>query len=142
MPERAKESVAQVRGLFEIAVVCRLFACVVPHAFSGIEFGPVGRQLEDLQITALGGEPLIGFLLFVIGNVVLDQEDPVSSPIKRRQEHLLQKSHIGFGTEVLFLVPVNKLRVVQPHRPKNLLRVAFPFGGDLRSAPQPRPGGM
>jgi hypothetical protein len=42
--------------------------------------------------------------------------------------------------KTVLLVSIKKARVVQPHRPKNFLRVPLAPGGNLRLAAQARPG--
>ena len=72
----------------------------------------------------------------------MNQKYPVASPVKGWQQYLVQKRDVGFGAEVFLLVTVNKLRIIRPHCPKNLLSVALPFGRDLGTASQPRPSGV
>ena len=72
MAEGAKERLAKVLGLFKETVVGRVLSRVIPNPFGGVEFRPVGRQWEHLDVTAVLGEPLVGFLLFMIRGVVLD----------------------------------------------------------------------
>ena len=72
MAEGAEERLAEVLGLLKIPVVGRVLSGVIPNPFGGVEFRPVGRQWEYLDITAVLGEPLVGFLFFVIRGVVLD----------------------------------------------------------------------
>src|SRR5579862_6878753 len=98
----------QVARLLEISVVRRMFPGVVPYSFGGVEFWPAGRQLEHLQIPPLRGKPLMGFLLFVIGNVVLNQEHSMTPPIKGREHDLLQKGHVSFGAKIFLLVSVDE----------------------------------
>ena len=64
--ESTEERVAKILRTFEEPIVCDVFADVIPDAFGRIQFWPVGRQLEDFHIAAVGFEPGIGFLLFVI----------------------------------------------------------------------------
>ena len=138
----AEQSAAEVRGFFEVAVVSGVFACVVPDPFGGIEFRRVGRQLEDLHVTPVLSKPLIRFLLFVIGGIVLNQEHAVSPPIKRGHQHLIQKRHISFPLEIVLLVEVDELRGVQTNRSKNLLGVPLASGGNVRLAGYSRPSGV
>lgn len=74
LTEGTKESLALVLRLLEAAVVRRMFSGGMPHLFGRVEFRPAGRQLDYLQITSLLGKPLVGFLLFVVRDVVLNQE--------------------------------------------------------------------
>jgi len=62
----AEERVAKILRSFKEPIVCDVLARVIPDAFGGIQFWPVGRKLEDLHVAAVRFEPVIGFLLFVI----------------------------------------------------------------------------
>ena len=75
----------------------------------------------------------------MVGGVVLNQKHPVSTPIKRGHQDLVQKPHVGFPLEVLLLMKINKPGVLQTHRPENLLRVALSPRRNLRLAGPPRP---
>jgi hypothetical protein len=131
----AEEGVTKIlRGLKE-SVVCDMLAGVLPDPFGGIQFWPVGRELEDLQITAIRFEPIIGFLLFVIGRVVLNQVDPVTAAIEGRHDHLLQERQIGLPLKVTLLMKIDKTGIVQTDGSENLLRVALPACGNLWLTP-------
>src|SRR6516225_9936287 len=70
--ECAKQGSAEVFGFFEEPVMRSVFAGIVPNPFGGVEFWPIGRQLEHLQLAAVLGKEVIGLVLFMIGGVVLD----------------------------------------------------------------------
>lgn len=142
MAEGAEERLAEVLGPLKEAIMGGVFARVIPNAFGGVEFGPVGRQLEHLHIATVLREPLIGFLLFVVRGIVLDQEHPMSAPIKRGHQNLIQKGHIGFPLEIVLLMEVDELGGVHPHGPKDLLGVALASGGDVGLAGHARPSGV
>ncbi len=142
MAEGAEECLAEVLGLLEEAIMGCVLARVIPNPFRGVKFRPVGWQLEDLHVAAVLGEPLIRFLFFVVGGIVLDQKHTVAAPIKRGHQNLIQKCHIGFPLEIVLLVEVDELRGVHPHCPKNLLRVALAPSGNVRLAGHTRPGGV
>ena len=72
MAEGAEERLAEVLGLLKVAVMGRVLSRVILNPFGGVEFRPVGRQWEHLDVTTVFSEPLVGFLLFVIRGVVLD----------------------------------------------------------------------
>jgi hypothetical protein len=131
----AEEGVTKIlRGLKE-SIVCDMLAGVLPDPFGCIQFWPVGREWEDLQITAIRLEPSIGFLLFVIGRVVLNQVDPVTAAIEGGHDHLLQERQIGLPLKVTLLMKIDKTGVVQTDGSENLLRVALPACGDLWLTP-------
>ena len=119
-----------------------MLAGVVPDPFSRIEFRPVGRELKNLQVTPVLGEPIIGFMLFVVRRVVLNQKHPVSPPIKRGHQDLVQKCQIRFPLEIVLLVEVDEFRGVQAHRSKDFLGVPLAPGGNVRLAGYPRPSGV
>jgi len=140
--EGAEERLAEVLGALKEAVMGGVLARVIPNSLGGIEFRPVGWQLEHLHVAAVLGEPLIGFLLFVVRGVVLNQEHTMAPSIKRGNQNLIQKGHIGFPLEIVLLVKVDKLRSVHAHRAKDLLRVALAPGRNVRLAGHARPRGM
>jgi hypothetical protein len=140
--EGAEERLAEVLGLLKEAIMGGVLARVIPNPFRGVEFRPVGRQLEHLHVAAVLGEPLIGFMLFVVRGIVLNQEHTMAPPIKRGHQNLIQKCHIGFPLKIVLLVEVDELRGVHTHRPKNLLRVALAPSGNMRLAGHARPGGV
>jgi hypothetical protein len=142
MAEGAEECLAKMFWLLEVAVVCCLLARVIPNPFGSVKFRPVRWQLEHLHITPVLGKPLVGFLLFVVGDVVLYHEHTVASPVKRRQQDLIQKGHIGLPLEIILLVEIDELCGVQAHRAKDFLRVPLALAGNLRLAGHPRPGGI
>jgi hypothetical protein len=59
--EGAKKCIAKVLRLFIEAIVIDVLTRVVPDALGRIEFWPVGRKLKYFYITAVSGEPLMGF---------------------------------------------------------------------------------
>lgn len=142
LTEGAEQSLAEVRGLLEVAIVSGLFARVVPDPFGGVEFGPVGWQLEHFDEAAILGKPLVGFLFFVIGSIVLNQKHPLSPPIKRRYQHSIQKRHVCFPLEIILLVQVDELGGVQTHRTKDFLGVPLASGRNVRLAGHSRPCGV
>ena len=140
--ESAEERLTEMFGLRKEAVVSGVLARVIPNAFRGVEFRPVGWQLEHLHVVAMLGEPLIGLLLFVVRGVVLNQEHTMAPPIKRGNQNLIQERHVGFPLEIVLLMEVDELGGVHPHRPKDLLRVALASGRDVWLAGHARPGGV
>jgi hypothetical protein len=142
MAEGAEECLAEVLGLLKEAIVGGVFARVIPNPLGGVEFRPVGRQLEDLHVAAVLGKPLVGFLFFMVGGVVLNQEHAMALPIKRGHQNLIQKGHIGFPLKIVLLMKVDELGGVHPHGAKNLLRVALAPGRDVRLAGHASPGGV
>jgi hypothetical protein len=140
--EGAEERLTEVLGLRKEAVVGGVLARVIPNSFRGVEFRPVRWQLEHLHVAAVLGEPVIGFLLFVVRGVVLNQEHTLTPPIKRGNQNLIQERHVGFPLEIVLLMEVDELGGVHPHRPKDLLRVALAPGGDVWLAGHARPSGM
>jgi hypothetical protein len=140
--EGAEERLAEVLGPLKEAIVGGVFSRVIPNPLGGVEFRPAGWQLENLHVAAVLGEPLIGFLLFVVGGVVLNQEHAMAPPIKRRHQYLIQKGHIGFPLEIILLMEVNELGGVHAHGAKNLLGVALASGRDVRLAGHACPCGV
>jgi hypothetical protein len=140
--EGSEERLAEMLGPLKEAIVGGVFTRVVPNPLGGVEFWPVGWQLEDLDVAAVLSEPLIGFLFFVVGGVVLNQEHAMAPPIERGHQNLIQKGHIGFPLEIVLLMEVDELGGVHAHGAKNLLGVAFAPGGDVRLAADSRPGGV
>jgi hypothetical protein len=69
--EGAEKCIAKVLRLFIEPIVSDVLTRAVPDALGRIEFWPVGRELKYFYITAVSGEPLIGFLFLVIGSVVV-----------------------------------------------------------------------
>jgi len=142
MAEDAEERLAEVLGPLKETIMGGVLARVIPNPFGGVEFRPIGRQLEHFHIAAVLGEPLIGFLLFVVRGVVLNQEETMTPPIKRGHQNLIQKSHIGFPLEIVLLMEVNELGGVHTDGPKDLLGVALAPGGNVGLAAHPCPGGV
>ncbi len=142
MVEGAVKRAAKALRLLKVTIMSGVFSGVVPNSLGRVEFRAVGRQLEYFHVATVLGEPLVGFALFVIRGVVLNQEHPVPAPIKRGHQNLIQKRHIGFPLEIVWLVEVGELRRVQTHRAKYLLRVPFAPGGNARLAGHPRPSGV
>ena len=140
--ELAEERLTKIlRGLKE-SIVCDMLAGVLPDPFGGIQFWPVGRELKDLQITAIRLEPILGFLLFVIRRVVLNQVDPVTAAIEGGHDHLLQERQIGLPLKIAFRMKIDKPGVVQTHGSENFLCVALPACGNLWLTPPLGPSRM
>ena len=99
-----KELLAKILRTFKEPVVRYVLARVLPDSFLSIVFRPVARKLEHLHIVLVRLEPLLDFLLGVIGGIVLDQVDPVTTAVEKGHHHLLQESQIGFPLKILFLV--------------------------------------
>lgn len=110
--ERAKQSPAEIFGTLEEAIVCGVFARVIPNTLGRIEFRPVRRQLEYFQIAPMLFEPVVGFLLLVIRSVVLNQIDAMSSPVEGRDNDLVQESQISFPLKIALLMQVDEAGVV------------------------------
>ena len=81
--ESTVERAAEALGLLKVAIVGGVFSGVIPNPLRRVEFRTVGRQLEHFHVTTVLGEPLVGFPLFMIRGVVLNQEHPVATAIKR-----------------------------------------------------------
>lgn len=91
-----------------------------------------GGKLEDFHVAAIGFKSVIGFPLFVIRGVVLNQVDPVAASIEGGYRHLLQEGQISLPLNIVLLMQVDELGIVQLHGPENLLRIALASRGDLR----------
>ena len=85
MREGPEQGPAERLGCFKETVMGGVLAGVVPYSFSGVEFRPVRRQLEDLDMAPVLGKPVIGFALLVIRGVVLNQIDAMTASVKGRQ---------------------------------------------------------
>ena len=142
LPEGLEQSLAEMLWLLKVAVVGGVVTRVIPNALRSIEFWAIRRQLEHLYKTPVVGKPLIGFPLFMVGGIVLNQKHPVSPPIKRRHQDLVQKRHIRFPLKIVLLVEVDEFCRIQAHRPKDFLRVSLPAGGNVRLAAYPGPSGV
>ena len=140
--ERVEQARAKLGGILEEAVVGSFPARVMPDPFLSVEFRGVFGQREDLDTLALLFEPSPNLRMGMIGSVVLNEIDPMASPIIGRQNDLLDKSLISQAVEILGLMPVGKLGTLQTDGPENLLRVAFPPGGDFRPTVLRSPGLM
>lgn len=68
----------------------------MPHSFQSVEFRRVRGEIVNLYIPAMGREPMPDLAIFVVGSVVLDQEDFLR---KVTSDHPLQVSHIGGSIE-------------------------------------------
>src|SRR5436190_18707671 len=137
-----KQNSLQLFGSFEKSIVSRVLPRVVPYPLGGVQLRPVRRQLENLQVAAVFGEIFIGLLLFVIGGVVLNQINPMTSPIKLWHQDLINKRQVSFPLEIVLLVQIGKLGVVQPDRTEHFLRVPFSASGNLGLTTASSPGGM
>ena len=102
--ESAKQNVTKILRSFKEAIVCNVLARVIPDAFGGIQFWPVGRKWEDLHVTTVRFEPVVRFLLLVIGGVVLNAADAVAASPEGRQDHLLHESQIGLPLKAILLM--------------------------------------
>lgn len=142
MIKSPEQRAAQLLGLFKKSVVRGVFACVVPNPFRRVEFRPVGGKLEHFHKAPMFGEPLIGFLLFVIGGVILNQIDPMAATVKSWNQYLIDESQIRLPLEIIQLVQINEFCRVETHRSKNFLRIALSTSGDLRLEAPARPGRM
>jgi hypothetical protein len=122
-----------------------MLAGVVPDPFGCLPCWPVGRAWEDFPLTAMGGEPVVGFLFFVIARVVLPAVHPVTAALESGHDHLLQQSRIGLPRKVTLLVKREETGLVPPHGSEHLGRVALPACGKGRLTPtlgpSRRPGG-
>jgi hypothetical protein len=108
----AEERVTKVLRAFKEPIVCDVFARVIPDPFGRMQFWPVGRKLEDFYVAAVCFEPVIGFLLFVIRRVVLNQVDAVAAAVEGGHNHLLQESQIGLPLKIILLRKVDETGVV------------------------------
>ena len=102
----------EIRGPFEESIVGRMLASVIPDALGRIQFWRVGRKLEDLHVTTVGFEPVIGFLFLVVGRVVLDEIDPVSAAVEGGHDDLLHKGQVGLPLKVVLLMQIDETGVV------------------------------
>ena len=69
------ESGQQLGGLREVAVVGFGSALVLPKSFGGVELRKIRRQLVHFQPASIGCEPRPDVAVFVVGSVVLDEND-------------------------------------------------------------------
>jgi len=106
-----------------------MLARVVPDSLCCIQLRPVGRKLEDFHVAAVCLEPLIGFLLFVIRSIVLNQIDPAAAAIKGGHHHLLQEGQIGLPLKVVLLMQVGEAGVIQTDSTEDFLGMSFPRVG-------------
>jgi len=140
--ERAEEGAAKFSRRLEETIMRRVLACVVPDTLLSVKFGPVGWQLKDFQVAQMLGKVVIGLLFLVIGGIILNEINAVTSPIKRGQEYLIDESQIRLPREIIFLMEIGELGVVQPNGSKDLLGIALSTCGNLRLVAPSRPGGM
>ena len=98
--EPAKKRVTKIFGSFIEAIVGNVFARVLPDPFRRIQFRPVGRKLEDFEIAAVRLEPVIRFLLLVIGSIVMHQVNPVPVAIKGGYHDLVQKGQVSLPPKI------------------------------------------
>jgi len=129
-------------GGFEKPVVGHPHAGVVPDPLGGVEFGPVGRQIENFHAFPVGREPVIDFRFLVVAGVVLDEIDPAAPAVKGGQDHLIQKSAVSLPLEVFLVMQVGELRCFQAHGAKYFLGMTFSPGRDFGLAAAPGPGGV
>ena len=140
--ECAEQRLTEILGPLKESIVRGMLTRVIPNALCRVEFRPVGRKLEDFHVAAVFLEPVIGFLLLVVGGVVLNQIDPMSPAIESGNDDLIQEGQIRLPLKLLFLMQVDETGVVQTYRPKDFLRVAFSTRGNLRLASAPCPRGV
>jgi len=138
----AKQRVAKILSSFKKPIVCDMLARVVPDSLRCIQLRPVGRKLEDFHVAAVRLEPLLGFLLFVIRSIVLNQIDPVAAAIEGGHHHLLQKGQLGLPLKVVLLMQVGEAGVIQTDSTEDFLGMSFPPRRDLRLASSFGPSGM
>ena len=138
----AEERGAEILGFFKESIVCNVLARVIPDTLGRIQFWPVGWKLEDFHVATVRFEPIVGFLLFVIRRVVLNQVDPVAAAIESRHDHLLQKCQIGFPLEIILLMKVDETGIVQTDGAENLLCMALPSRRNPGLTSTLCPGGM
>ena len=110
--EPAKKRVTKIFRSFIEAVVGNLLARVLPDPFRRIQLRPVGRKLEDFEIAAVRLEPGIGFLLLVIGSIVMHQVNPVPVAIKGGYHDLVQKGQVSLPLKIVFLVQIEESSMV------------------------------
>jgi len=132
--ELVEERGAKILWVFKESIVRDVLARVVPDALGRIQLRPVRRKLEYFHVAAVGFEPVIGFLLFVIRGIVLNQVDPMAAPVKGWHHHLLQEGQIGFPLKIILLMKVDEIGVVEAYGAKDLLRIALAAGRNLRLA--------
>ena len=140
--ELAKKRVAKIFRSFIEAVVGNVLARVLPDPFRRIQFRPVGRKLEDFEIAAVRLEPVIRFLLLVIGSIVMHQVNPMPVAIKGGYHDLVQKGQVSLPLKIVFLVQIDESSIVEANGAEDLLRVALSPRGDLWLAAPFGPRGM
>ena len=104
-----KQRLAQFFRHIEVSIVSGLLSRVSPDLLDAIEFGRIGRQLENFQALAVRFEPFVDFGLLVIRGVVLNQVHAVVPPVKTGQEYLIQETDVCLGIEILGLVSIGEL---------------------------------
>ena len=137
-----EQGAAQLGRRFEKPIVRGVLACVVPDPFLSVEFWPVRRQLKYLQMPSVLGKVVIGFLLLVIGRVILNEIDAMAAAVKSGQEHLINESQVSFPRKIILLMEIGELRIIQPNRSKDFLGITLPARGNLRLVAPARPGGV
>lgn len=116
---------AQFLRRIEIPIVSGLLSRVSPDLLNAVEFGRIGRQLEDFQALAICFEPFVDFGLLVIRGVVLNQVHTVVAPVKTRQEYFVQETDVCLGIEILGLVPVGELAGARVEAREDFLSIAL-----------------
>ena len=125
----------------ETAIVRSLHSSMMPQRLRRVEFGRVGRQGLDFQPLSVCLKPLLDFLLFVVGSVVVNVNYPAPRPIKTGSHLGIQEIHVGAPVEN-FIGIVNKSRIIHFHTAKNLGRLPRSGHWHQRLLAHPRPGAV
>ena len=123
-------------------VVSDLHAGVMPNSLGGVEFGPVGWQVENFHALPIFREPVVYFRFLVAARIVLNEVNSMASAVEGGQDYLIQKSAAGFPLKVFLVMQVCKFGRFQTHRSEYFLRMALAARRNLRLAAARRPGGM
>jgi hypothetical protein len=109
---------------------------VMPDSLQGIEFRRVGWEVENLDVLAMVGEPSPNIAIFVIGGVVLDEENLLR---KIAMHDLFEIGDIDPGIEY-FLEAIEEACPVKLDGPEYFERVSLAGGGNLRLDSYGSPG--
>ena len=136
------ERLAMAFGGFKKPVVGDLHARVMPNSLGGVEFGPVGWQMENSHAFPVFREPVAYFRFLVVARIVLNEVNSMAPAVEGGQDDLVQEGAVGFPLKVFLVMQVGKFGRFQTHRSEYFLRIALAARRDLRLAATRRPGGM
>lgn len=129
-------------GGMEKTVVSHMHPSVMPNPLGRVEFGPVGRKIENLDPLPIFQEPIVDFGFLVVSGIVLNEIYPAASTVEGWQNYLIQKGPVSFPLEILLVMEIGELGGFQPHGAKYFLRMAFASCRNFRLAASPGPSGM